>query len=118
MSIRKYSTPEIKKGRDITSVPKGSTKAIEQAKQIWFVQYMYEGKQIRVKGGLNRIKNPEEKAYEANVLLSSIKDDLKNGFNPLNPEEYIESIRNEYISLNIVKFRQISLSYTKFLEFH
>ncbi len=81
MSTRKYSTPELKKGKEISSVPKGSSKAIEQAKKTWFVQYMYEGKQIRVKAGLNRIKDYAEKAYEAEVLLNSVKEELKKGFN-------------------------------------
>jgi integrase len=100
MSTRKYSTPELKKGKEITSVPKGSSKTIEQAKQTWFVQYMYEGKQIRVKGGLNRIKDYAEKAYEAEVLLNSVKEELKKGFNPLKPKEFIEALRKEYILLS------------------
>jgi hypothetical protein len=100
MSIRKYSTPELKKGKEITAVPKGSSKAIEQAKQTWYVQYMYEGKQIRVKEGINRIKDPAEKAYEAEVLLQSVKEQLKNGYNPLKPQEYIETLRKEYILLS------------------
>jgi len=99
MAIRKYSTPVLKKGKEIITVPKGSSKVIEQAKQTWYVQYMYEGKQIRVKNGLNRVKDHVEKAYEADVLLNSIKEDLKNGFNPLNPSDYIENIRKEYITL-------------------
>lgn len=108
MSIRKYSTPILKKGKEITSVPKGSSKAIEQAKQTWYVQYMYEGKQIRVKEGINRIKDPTEKAYEAEVLLQSVKEQLKNGYNPLKPQEYIEALKKEYISLSdaILEFEE------------
>lgn len=113
MSTRKYSTPELKKGKEITSVPKGSSKTIEQAKQTWFVQYMYEGKQIRVKSGLNRIKDPAEKAYEAEVLLNSIKDHLKKGFNPLKPQEFIEALRKEYILLSdaILEFKEYHIKH-------
>jgi integrase len=113
MSIRKYSTPELKKGKEITAVPKGSSKAIEQAKQTWYVQYMYEGKQIRVKEGINRIKDPAEKAYEAEVLLQSVKEQLKNGYNPLKPQEYIETLRKEYILLSdaILEFKEYHIKH-------
>jgi len=101
MEKRKYTTPVIKKGKDITSVPKGSSKAAELAKNIWYIEYYYEGKQIRIKGGLNRFNNDHlRKQYEADVLLQTIKDELANNYNPLNPKEYIEQTKKDFTSLS------------------
>ena len=66
--MSKYTTPTLYIGKAITSVPKGSTKLKEQAKNIWYINYTYEGKQIRVKDNLNRIKDPIEKDRQANIL--------------------------------------------------
>ncbi|HEY4194525.1 MAG TPA: hypothetical protein VGM63_03260, partial [Mucilaginibacter sp.] len=86
METRKYTTPVIKKGNEATFIPKGSSKLAETAKNVWYVEYYYNGKQVRVKGGLNYHNNDHlKKQYEADVLLQSIKNDLANGFNPTNP---------------------------------
>lgn len=100
MERRKYTTPVIKKGKEITFVPKGSSKAIEQAKNIWYIEYYYEGKQIRVKGGLNyHNDNHLKKQYEADVLLQTIKDELSNGYNPLDPTKYLEQTKKDFTTL-------------------
>jgi len=98
--MSKYTIPKLYKGKDITSVPKGSTKLKEQAKNIWYINYSYEGKQIRVKGDLNRIKDAVEKERQANILLESIKQDLANGYNPNNETEWIEEQIKDNTSLS------------------
>jgi len=81
-------------------VPKGSNKAAEQAKNVWYVEYYYEGKQIRVKGGLNRHNdNHLKKQYEADVLLQTIKDELANNYNPLDPTLYIQQTKKDFTTL-------------------
>jgi len=105
--MSKYTIPKLYKGKVITNVPKGSTKQKEQAKNIWYINYSYEGKQIRVKGDLNRIKDAVEKEHQANILLASIKQDLANGYNPNNETEWIEEqIRdNTSLSKAIILFK-------------
>jgi integrase len=94
-----YTEPKLNKGKKPTSIPKGSTLKCEWAKNVWYVHYSYNGKQYKVKEGLNRIKEPDDKEYKAKVLLESLKNDLKNGFNPERPEIYIEKLTKENISL-------------------
>jgi len=100
METRKYTTPVIKKGKEITSVPKGSSKLAEAAKNVWYIEYYYNGKQVRVKGGLNYHNDDYlKKQYEADVLLQSIKDDLANGFDPTNPKAFFEQTQKELLPL-------------------
>lgn len=105
--MSKFTTPKLYTGKPITSVPKGSTKLKELAKNIWYINYSYEGKQIRVKGNLNRIKDASEKERQAQILLESIKQDLANGYNPNNETEWIEEqIRdNTSLSKAIILFK-------------
>lgn len=98
--MSKYSPPKLYTGKVINSVPKGSTKSKELAKNIWYVHYIYEGKQIRVKGGLNRIKDASEKEFQAQILLESIKQDLANGYNPLDETQWIADRIKETCSLS------------------
>ncbi len=106
--MSKYTTPKLYTGKAITFVPKGSTKSKELAKNIWYVNYTYEGKQIRVKGDLNRIKDASEKEFQAQVLLESIKLDLANGYNPLDETQWVADRIKETCSLSkaIVHFKQ------------
>ncbi|WP_449439596.1 tyrosine-type recombinase/integrase [Pedobacter steynii] len=85
-------SPEIKKGKEPISVPKGSTKLAEMAKNMWYIEYYFDGKQVRTKGGINKIKDPKEKDKQANILLESIKLDLANGYNPFNPTVHLEKL--------------------------
>jgi hypothetical protein len=43
-----------------------------------------------------------EKIYQAEVLLQSIKNDLKNGYDPSNPNLFLDQIISENISLHII----------------
>lgn len=105
--MAKYTLPRLYKGKKVTHVPKGSTKLKEEAKEIWYVNYTYEGKQYRIKGDINRIKDYKQKEVEANVLLESIKQDLADGFNPKKPQEWVAQILKDTITLDeaILKFK-------------
>lgn len=112
---KKHTVPKLVKGKKPTYIPKGSTLAKEWAKNIWYVNYTFNGKQYRIKEGINRIKDPIKKAYEADVLLQSIKNDLEKGFDPENPEAFIEKIINENITLSdaISKYIEELETYTR-----
>lgn len=98
--LNKYTQPRLVKGKKPTKIPKTSTLEKEWARNVWYVNYSYNGKQYRIKENINRIKDHKEKAYQAEVLLQSIKDDLKNGYNPSNPEAFITEITQQNILLS------------------
>jgi len=106
--MSKYTKPTLYTGKAITSVPKGSTKLKEQAKNIWYINYTYEGKQFRVKDNINRIKDPVEKEREANILLESIIKDLANGYNPNDETQWLEKLIKDTTSLSkaIILFKE------------
>ena len=108
LQMSKYTTPTLYKGKAITSVPKGSTKLKEQAKNTWYINYTYEGKQFRIKDNLNRIKDPIEKERQANILLESIKQDLANGYNPNDETQWLEKLITDTTSLSkaIILFKE------------
>ena len=98
--INKYTIPSLFKGEKPTDIPNGSTLSKEWAKNNWYINYSFNGKQYRIKGDLNRIKDHKEKIYRAEVLLQSIKNDLKNGYDPSNPNLFLDQIISENISLS------------------
>ena len=93
------STPVLKKGKPIKYVPKGSTKEIEQAKQTWLIEYYFNGKRYRVTEGINKIKDPKEKKTEAEDRLKTLKEDLADGMNPENPDEYYQNLHKINLTL-------------------
>lgn len=109
----KYTTPKIYRGKTITSVPKGSSKKKEETKNDWYINYSYEGKQVRVKGDLNRIKDDKEKELEAEILLLSIKQDLANGFNPFKKHKWIETLKKDRTLLSeaIILFKEYNIEH-------
>ncbi|CAM3725793.1 tyrosine-type recombinase/integrase [Flavobacterium chungbukense] len=94
-----YTTPKLNKGKAPLSIPRGSSKLKELAKNVWYVSYTFEGKQYKVKDNLNRIHDPAEKELAGEILLESIKQDLKNGYNPLKPLQWTEHLRKETTTL-------------------
>ncbi|QEC77815.1 tyrosine-type recombinase/integrase [Mucilaginibacter ginsenosidivorax] len=100
METRKYTPPVIKKGKEVTSAPKGSSKAAEQAKQLWYIEYYYEGRQVRIKKGLNRLNHDhQKKQQEAEIILEMTKQRLANGYNPFAPTEYIEKRKKDFTTV-------------------
>lgn len=94
-----YTTPKLNKGKAPLSIPRGSSKLKELAKNVWYVSYTFEGKQYKVKDNLNRIHDHVKKELAGEILLESIKQDLENGFNPLKPLEWTERLLKETTSL-------------------
>lgn len=96
----KYTIPHIYKGKEPGAIPKGSSKEKELAKNNWYINFTYNGKQYREKGGINRIKDPKEKLRWADALRLSIEDRLKNGYDPENPEIFLAKVANQNVKLN------------------
>jgi integrase len=98
--MSKYTTPRLNKGKQRLSIPKGSSKLKEMAKNVWYVSYTYEGRQVKVKANLNRFKDPVEKEREGQILLESVKQDLLNGYNPLNTLDWIAQLVKDTTTLD------------------
>jgi integrase len=99
MEINNYTPPKINRGKEIKNPPKGSSIKKELLKNSWYISYTFNGKQIKVKGGINRFDTFEDRDYEANILLKSIIKDLEDGYNPISPKEYLSKIFKQNISL-------------------
>ena len=95
-----YTTPRIYKGKQPKSLPKGTKLENVLAKNAWCITYTFNGKQRRVKDGLNRIKDPKEKLLQFELLRKSIENDLKAGFDPDKPQVYYQKLLKNEISLN------------------
>ncbi len=83
--------PKLNKGKKPQFIPKGSSLEKEWAKNIWYIGYSFNGKQYRIKQDINRITDYKEKRFYADVLIQSLKDSIDNGFNPEDPEAFINS---------------------------
>ncbi len=103
------------KGKKPSKIPAGSTLAKEWAKNTWYVNYTFNGKQYRVKEGLNRIKDCKKKLEAAEALIQSINDDFDRGYDPANPEAFFEKILTEDITLSdaIEKYLEELSTYTR-----
>jgi len=106
----KYTTPALKQGKVPASLPKGTTKNMSLIDNNWYVEYYFNGKRFRITDNLNNIKSYNERKYKFDVLIESLKDRLANGYNPINPDEYLSKIANETISLKD--------AITKFTDYH
>ena len=111
MKKNNYTTPVIKKGKLIKKAVKGSSIAKDQAKQTWYLEYYFNGKEVRVRpDNLNRIKDHNDKQFKAEIELGALKNQLAKGFNPFKPIEYLTKFEAENLTLDE--------AITKFEEFH
>jgi integrase len=112
-----FTMPIINKGKEIKSVPKGSTKVKEQAKQAWYVDYSYfdqcteSMKRLRVTNEGNRIKDPELKAQHFNNLRDAYHELLEGGWNPFD-ERSNDKLKKSIVSLSLAEAK------LKFDEYH
>ena len=93
-----YTHPTLNKGPKPKNL-KGTALANKWAKNVWYINYSYNGKQYRIKRDINRVKDPSTKLYNAEVLLQSIINDLKAGYNPEAPEAYLQHYKSQHITL-------------------
>ncbi len=112
-----YTEPILNKGKEIKSIPKGSTKSAEQAKLTWYIDFSFynelEGKMERFRktNGGNRIKNSSEKLKHFNALLTAYKELLESGWNPLD-ERSNEKLKKSIISITLEEAKE------KFVQYH
>lgn len=68
-----YTVPKLVKGKRVTTVPKGSTWAKEEAKQNWYVEFFFHNpetdkmERFRPTKNLNRLKDPKEKLKQFGI---------------------------------------------------
>jgi integrase len=92
----KYTEPKLNKGKKPMNIPKGSTLEKEWAKNSWYINYSYNGKQYRIKENLNRISDPGVKLKTAKLMIEALNLRFSKGYDPEKKEEYIKShIRTE-----------------------
>lgn len=113
----KYTNPEIKRGKQITEVPKGSTKKKEQAKQTWYISFQAFNpssnsmERKRITGDINRIKDPNDKEEAAQLLCETYRELLEGGWNPF------DEIGNEKLRRSVVNISMIE-AVDAFVEYH
>jgi integrase len=115
---KNYTQPILSKGKLVSSVPKGSTKAKEQAKLEWYVDFSYlnptTGKMQRFRKTHdgNRIKDPGEKLEHFTALLISYKEVLEGGWSPID-EQANAKLRRSVISLTLEEGKELFKAYHK-----
>lgn len=97
--LRKYTEPKLNMGKKPQVIPKGSSLKDELAKNIWYVGFSYNGKQYRFKEDINRIKDYEKKFESAEGLILSLKEALNKGYDPGNPQMYLNQLINNEIRI-------------------
>ena len=108
---RLYTEPSLYKGKQVKVIPKGSNKAIEQAKQTWYIDFSFynhiDGKmrRFRITKDGNRIKDPVTKLNYFNNLLAAYKELLEGGYNPCD-ERSNEKMKKTIISLTLDEAKQ------------
>ena len=113
----KYTNPEVKRGKQVVDVPKGSTRKKEQAKQTWYISFQAFNpvsksmERKRITGNLNRIKDANEKEEEAQLLCESYRELLEGGWNPFD-EAGNEKLRKSSINISMAD------SVKAFIEYH
>ena len=113
---KNFTQPLVYKGKTVTSVPKGSTKSKEQAKENWYIDFSFlnpsTGKMQRFRPTRdgNRIKDPVEKLRFFNGLVTVYKDLLEGGWNPID-EESNAKLRRSTISITLKEGKELFTAY-------
>ena len=103
---RLYTTPILNKGKEVKLVPKGSTKAKEQAKLTWYIDFNFYNsstgmmQRVRKTNNGNRIKDPIEKLDLFTELLASYKELLSGGWDPFN-ERSNDKLKKSIVSITL-----------------
>jgi integrase len=97
--IKKYTEPKLNTGKKPSSNKRGVTYENELLKNSWYVGYTYNGKQYRIKDDMNRIKEFGKRMEYAESLVASLKSDLEKGYDPENPQIFIDQLVNNQIKI-------------------
>jgi integrase len=77
----RFTRPQIYMGKAPDNL-KGKKLQENLLKNSWCISYSFDGKQVRVKQGINRYKTYDERLVHAQALLVHITNKLNNGYNP------------------------------------
>ncbi|HMI01256.1 MAG TPA: site-specific integrase [Pedobacter sp.] len=112
-----YTIPKLVKGKRVTTVPKGSTWAKEEAKQNWYVEFFFHNaetdkmERFRPTKNLNRLKDPKEKLMQFTRLCEAYKIALEGGWSPID-EKANDRLKRQVSSLTLEAAK------TLFEEYH
>ena len=101
-----YTIPKLIKGKRITTVPKGSTWVKEEAKQSWYIEFLFHNaesdkmERFRPTKNLNRLKVPKEKLIQFTKLCEAYKIALEGGWSPID-EKANDKLKRQVSSLNL-----------------
>lgn len=62
-----------------------------KAQKGWYIHYRFNGKQKRIKSGLNYYKDLKEREDLAKLMIAELTKRLKNGYNPFNEQLVVKS---------------------------
>jgi integrase len=111
-----FTIPKLVKGKRVTTVPKGSTWAKEEAKQHWYVEFFFHNpetdKMVRFRPtkNLNRIKDPKEKLKHFTNMCKAYHDALEGGWSPLDDKANAK-LKREITSLTLEKAKSMFEEY-------
>jgi integrase len=114
--FKNYTEPFLSKGKAVKTAPKGSTKAKEEAKQNWFINFSFfnpvTGKMQRFRKTRdgNRIKDLDKKVAHFNALKAMYEELLSGGWNPIDEESNAE-LRRTAIAITLVEGRDLFKAY-------
>jgi len=113
-----YTVPKLVKGKRITTVPKGSTWAKEEAKQNWYVEFFFHNpetdkmERFRPTKNLNRLKDPKEKLKQFTRLCDAYKIALEGGWSPID-ERSNDRLLKKVSSLTLEGAKELFEQYHK-----
>lgn len=74
----------------------------------WYIYFVFNGKQHRIKDNLNRIKDLKQREIEFNIIAKIYLQYLKDGWNPDNPQ-----LKDEKSILTVIEAFDLSLTKKK-----
>jgi integrase len=74
----------------------------------WYIHFRFNGKQHRLKNNINRVVDLKQREIEFNILAKFTLQDLKNGWNPEQPE-----VKKEKSILTVIEAFNLALTVKK-----
>lgn len=89
MAKQKFTKPKIVKYDDLSKP--------------WYIHFRYNGRQKRIKAGINKFDSYEERLAESNALCRTVHDELKKGWDPF-VKDYSSKRKDEYPVIEALDF--------------
>lgn len=94
----RFTLPQIYMGNAPENL-KGKKLQEHLMKNSWCISYSYDGKQVRVKQGINRYKTYDERLIHAQALLVHITKKLNDGYNPHDEKAWVTKVLVDNLTL-------------------